>query len=160
MDVKKMAEMMSAQLLLLDKLQIAMELETDALSEINLDKLHEINNQKDELSAEMKITGAALRQAMTEQALKSGMPSDSTLGAIVAVIGTPEISALHSSLNLKAERVRNITLVNREIAERFAETASSTLNILTGLINQTSVYGASGSYQQRPTGSIMINREA
>ena len=97
---------------------------------------------------------------MSEQATKAGISPAASLGAIAEAIDLPEISALHKSLNIAAERVRDTAALNLEIAENFAETAGSTLNILTGLINQTSVYGASGSYQQRSPGSMMINREA
>ncbi|OGT97438.1 MAG: hypothetical protein A2079_05615 [Geobacteraceae bacterium GWC2_48_7] len=160
MSIKKFADLLSFQLMLLEKIEIVMEHETEALSNINLDKLPDINLQKEDLSAEIEQTIINLRQLMTEQATKAGISPAATLGAIAEAIDLPEITALHKSLNTAAERVRDTATINREIAEHFAETAGSTLNILTGLINQTSVYGASGSYQQRTTGSMMINREA
>lgn len=160
MSTKKFAELLSFQLLLLEKMGIVMEQETEALSNIYLDKLPDINLQKADLSAEIERTIVNLRQLISEEATKAGISPSATLGAIAEAIDLPEITALHKSLNIAAGKVRDTAAMNLEIAERFAETAGSTLNLLTGLINQTSVYGASGSYQQRAPGSMMINREA
>jgi flagellar biosynthesis/type III secretory pathway chaperone len=160
MSIRKFAELLSFQLLLLEKIEIVMEQETEALSNINLDKLPDINLQKADLSAEIEQTIVNLRHLMSEQATKAGLSPAATLGAIAEAIDLPEITALHKSLNTAAGKVRDTAAMNLEIAEHFAETAGSTLNVLTGLINQTSVYGSSGSYQQRSTGSMMINREA
>jgi len=160
MSIKKMAEILSTQLLLLEKLQIVMTQETRALSEVDLEELSKSNKQKEELSEEIEIVGATIRQIMSEQATVASIPAASTLGAIAEAINSPDISELHQSLNLIAAKVKSTAVMNREIAERFAETTASNLNILTTLINQSNVYGASGSYQQRPTGSIIINREA
>lgn len=160
MSVKKLVDVLTMQLLLLEKLQIVMGQETDALSVVDLDKMSDLNQQKEELSSEIESSAATMRQAISEQAVKCRLSPAAALGAVAAASDSPEILLLHKSLNLTAERVRSSALVNRDIAERFAETAGSTLNILTGLINQASVYGASGSYQQRLSGSVMINREA
>ncbi len=74
--------------------------------------------------------------------------------------GKKDVSRLHEELNRVAGRIRQLISINREIAERFAASVTSSLELLTRVINQSNIYGASGGYQQRPAGAVMINREA
>jgi len=158
--VKKLAEAISTESSLMEKLKNLLEREMHALSGIKIESLDSINSEKEALLAEMLIAAASLRSSVDELAGKHALPASSAFDDIVKASGVPELSRLREILNAITEKTRNQAELNREIAERFAETASSTLNILTGLINQTNLYGANGGYQQRQTGSIMINREA
>jgi hypothetical protein len=104
-----------------------------------------------------------LRQAMEEAAVSLALPRDCSLGELSALLekkGNKEIPLLHGTLNKLAKQVRMTATMNREIADRFVATVSTSLNFLTRIINQSAVYGASGGYQQRPAGAVMINREA
>ena len=58
------------------------------------------------------------------------------------------------------EHKGDLRVSSREIAEKFAASLGNSLEFVSRIINQTSTYGASGSYQQRPAGSVLINREA
>lgn len=163
MEIKKLTDELSAQLGLLKELQQLLQRETRELAEVKLAAMAEINVLKEELSKRIEAQGARLRQAISAVLACEGLPADGTLGQLAAKLeqqGRQEVSSLHGELNLLAERIRQALSVNREIAERFAASVKSSLELLARVINQSNIYGASGGYQQRPTGSVMINREA
>ncbi len=163
MKIKKLTNTLSTQLGLLEELHALLERETKELAEINLDAMAEINSLKEAASARIEEHTAPFRQAMEEAAASLALPPDCSLGELAAKLekkGNKEISLLHGKLNKVAKQVRMTATMNREIADRFVATVSTSLNFLTRIINQSAVYGASGGYQQRPGGAFMINREA
>ncbi len=157
---KTLSEILSIQLQLLEELLSLLERETRELGDMNLDAMAEVNRMREELTERIEAHTGLLRQAISAEALDLGLASDATLGAVVAKTTQKEIPRLYRELNAVARRVQDLAAMNREIAERFAATATSTLNFLTRLINQSNVYGASGGYQQRTSGAVMINKEA
>jgi len=157
---KTLSEILSIQLQLLDELYSLLERETRELGDMKLDAMAEVNRLREELTERIEAHTELLRQAISGAALDLGLASDATLGAVVAKTAQKDIPHLYHKLNATARRVQDRAAMNREIAERFAATATTTLNFLTRLINQSSVYGASGGYQQRTSGAVMINKEA
>ena len=99
-------------------------------------------------------------QAISAAACELGLAPDATLGDIAAKTTQKAIPRLYRELDAAARRVQERASMNREIAERFAAMAASTMSFLTRLINQSSVYGVSGGYEQRSVGSVMINSKA
>jgi flagellar biosynthesis/type III secretory pathway chaperone len=163
MVLKKLTDELSRQMGLLQELQGVLERESRELADMKLDAMSEINDLKEELSQRIKTHADMLRQTIGEVAEREGLPAAATLGAVTAALknkGNHEIPRLHRDLNLVAERVRQLLAMNGEIAERFAVSVKSSLDLVTRIINQSNIYGSSGGYQQRPTGSVMINREA
>lgn len=163
MKVNKLTDTLSTQLKLLEELHALLERETHELAEINLDAMAEINRLKEDVSARIEEHTVQFRQVMGEAAVSLMLPRDCSLGELAAKFekqGNKEISMFHKKLNKLAEQVRQTAATNREIADRFVATVSTSLNFLTRIINQSAVYGASGGYQQRPAGAVIINREA
>lgn len=160
MDKKYFTVVLSTQLVLLKELLALLEQETIELTNINIPSMEAINQKKVEVTANIEAQSAVLRQTLAEYAAIHRLSSEITLGTVVTMLAGKDILQLHADLKKVAQRVQEVAVMNREIAERFAETASTSLNLLTKLINQSNMYGASGGYQQRPTGSVMINREA
>jgi len=163
MEINKLTDELSAQLGLLKELQLLLQRETGELAEVRLAAMAEINVLKEELSKRIEAQGVRLRQALSAALASEGLPADGTLGQLAAKLeqqGRQEVSRLHAETNLLAEQIRQALSVNREIAERFAESVKGSLDLLARVINQSNIYGASGGYQQRPAGSVMINREA
>lgn len=162
MDLKKLGVQLSGQLGLLQELLVLLEQETRELGDIRLDVMAGINSRKEELSELIEAQAEQLRGAIAEAVLAEGLPVGESLGALAARLkqkGNRDIPLLHEELNRVVERIRQALVVNREIAERFSTSVSSSLGLLTRLINQSSIYGASGGYQQRTAGAVMINRE-
>lgn len=163
MKIKMLSEALSVQQKVLEELLDLLERETRDLSDVNIEAMVEINSQKEEVGVRIQAHIAPLRQMIGEAAVSLGLPVDSPLGALAARLGqqgNKEIPLQHEQLNKVAEHVRQAAAMNHEIAERFAATLNQSLVFLKQIINQSNVYGASGGYQQRPTGAVMINMEA
>lgn len=163
MKIRKLSETLAEQQKVLEELLDLLERETRDLSEVHIDAMTEINNRKEEVGARIQALAAPLRKAIDEAALSLGLPENSSLGELAAKLaakGNKEILAQQEQLHQVAEKVRQVAVMNQEIAERFAATLNQSLNFLTRIISQSNVYGASGGYQQRPTGAVMINMEA
>jgi flagellar biosynthesis/type III secretory pathway chaperone len=163
MKIKILTDTLSIQLNLLEELLALLERETPELAGISLDAMAEINGLKEELTARIDEHTAPLRQTITEVAVSLGLPSNAALGEVAALLGkqgNKEIPRLHQDLKRMAEKVRQVATLNRDIAERFVSTVSNSLNFLAHILNQSPVYGASGGYQRRQAGAVMINREA
>jgi len=151
------------QLKLLEELQSLLRRETNELSEIHLDAMAEINAQKEDLSSRIAAHGAILRDAIQEVASREGLSPKASLGELAVRLqqkGNRDIVRLHAELNATAGQIKELLALNREVAERFSASVGNTLDFIARIINQTSTYGASGSYQQRPAGAVLINREA
>ena len=163
MKMEKLSEALSTQQKVLEELLDLLELETSQLADVNIEAMVEINGKKEEVGARIQTHTGSLRQTIVEAATGLGLPVDTPLGELAAMLeqqGNKEILLQHKQLNKVAEGVRQAAEMNHEIAERFAETLNHSLTFLTRIINQSSVYGASGGYQQRPSGAVMINMEA
>lgn len=154
---------LQAQLQLLEEFYSLLSRETGELTAIHLEAMAEINSQKESVAARIETHSAVLRKEIAEAASREGLSATATLGDLAALYkqrGAKDVARLHGELNRVAEQIRQTIGINREIAERFAASVTGSLELLTRIINQTSTYGASGGYQQRPTGAVMINREA
>ena len=157
---KPLTEMLSIQLTLLEEFYSLLERETRELGAMNLDAMAEVNRLREELTGRIEAHAGLLRQAISKAACELGLAPDATLGDVAAKTTQKALPRLYRELGAAAQRVRERAVMNREIAERFAATAASTMSFLTRLIHQSSVYGVSGGYQQRSAGSVMINRKA
>ncbi|MEI7817825.1 MAG: flagellar protein FlgN [Desulfuromonadales bacterium] len=161
--VKTLTAALETQLHLLEDFINLLNRETRELSDINLDAMAELNGLKESAAARIETHSVVMRKEIEDAAVREGLPPKATLGELAATYkrkGKKEISRLHEDLNRVADRIRQAIDVNREIAERFAASVTSSLGLLTRVINQSNTYGASGGYQQRTTGAVLVNREA
>ena len=163
MKTKKLADILATQLKLLEELLSNLERETPELAEINLTSLSEINSLKEGVAMRIDEHTTPLRQTISDVAVSLALPSTAPLGAVAEVLGkqgNKEIPRLHQDLNRLTERVRQVASLNRDVAERFLLSVNNSLNFLTHMLNQSTVYGASGGYLKQQSGAFMINREA
>lgn len=164
MKVKKLTDILSIQLKLLEELLVLLERETPELAGVSLGVMDEINVLKEGLAARIEEHTAPLRRAIAEVAASLGLPQNTALGEVAALLGkqgNAELQRLHQELSKVAGQVRQVASMNRGIAERFVATVGTSLDFLARMLNQSKVYGASGGYQHRPSGAaVMINREA
>lgn len=161
--MEKLQVALEQQLKLLEELYALLKLETNELAEVHLDAMAEINIRKEDLSSRMAPHSEHLRALMQEVATREGLSAKATLGELAVCFskkGDREIARIHAELNATADRIKELLSLNREIAERFAASVGNSLEFIARIINQTSTYGASGGYQQRPAGAVLINREA
>jgi len=164
MELKNLMGAVVDQTVLLDELLALLERETGELGNVNVAAMTQTNLAKEELFRKISERSTSLQQNLAALAAKQGLPSETSLGAIAECFAKKGQEELHEKLNrLKktADRIKQVATMNREIAERFASTISSSLNLISRVINQSnSVYGSSGGFQQRPAGAVMINKEA
>jgi hypothetical protein len=157
---KPLMEILPIQLKLLEELYSLLERETREFGAMNLDAVAEVNRLMEELTKRIDAHTGLLRQAISAAASELGLAPDAMLWDVVCKTTQKAIPRLYRELDAAAQRVQGRAVMNREIAERFAATAASTMSFLTRLIHQSNVYGVSGGYQQRSVGSVMINRKA
>lgn len=163
MALRTLIAALETQLRLLEDFFNLLSRETRELSDIQLDAMSQINLLKESIAARIESHSSLLRKEMEEAAVREGLSATATLGELAGAYkqkGNKDVSRLHDELNEVADRIRQRITLNREIAERFAASVASSLELLTRVINQSNTYGASGGYQQRSTGAVMINREA
>lgn len=161
--MKNLIVALEQQLRLLEELHSLLKRETNELSDIHLEAMAEINVKKEDLSSRSAAHAEKLRAAIQEAASQEGLSSKASLGELAAGFskkGNREIASLHAELNATGDQIKGLLALNQEIAERFAASVGSSLDFISRIINQTSTYGASGSYQQRSAGAVLINREA
>jgi flagellar biosynthesis/type III secretory pathway chaperone len=163
MEMTTLESVLAEQLRLFEALLAVLNQETSELAEIHLDAMSEINCRKEELTSCIDAHTIPLRKAIGAAVSREGLPAGATLRELAArskAKGNREISRLHEELNNVSARIQQVAAVNRDIAERFASSVTTSLTLLTRLINQSNTYGASGGYQQQLVGSVMVNREA
>ena len=163
MELKALANALSIQSGYFRELATSLERETRELSDINLEAMAEVNKQKEEIAVKIESHTEPLRLAIKNVALREGLNSEISLRELASAFkkkGNLEIPRLYGELKELADKNRELLTINREIAEKFAESVGTTIELLTRIVNQSNFYGSSGGYQQRPTGSVLINREA
>ncbi|MDA8429161.1 MAG: flagellar protein FlgN [Geobacteraceae bacterium] len=163
MAIQTLIAALETQLHLLEEFFDLLSRETGELSAIHLDAMAEINRQKESIAARIEAHSAVLRKEMEAAASREGLPSKAKLGELAATCtkkGMKDVSRLHAEINGVADRIKQLISLNREIAERFAASVTSSLELLTRILKQSTTYGATGGYQQRPAGAVIINREA
>lgn len=162
MKIKLLSEALTVQQKILEELLDLLECETRDLADVNVEAIVAINSKKEEAIARIQAYTASLRKVIGEAAVSLGLSVDISLGDLVANLGQQgnrDVLLQHEQLNKVAEHVRQVAAMNFDIAERFAASVTSSLELLTRVINQSNIYGA-GGYQQRPAGAVLINREA
>ena len=154
---------LETQLNLLQEFLDLLSRETGELSDIHLDAMADINSRKERIADRIQTHSAVLRKEMQVAAFREGLSPKTTLGELAGMRkkkGKMDLFRLYEELNRVADRIRQTIDINREIAERFAASVTTSLDLLTRVINQSNTYGASGGYKQRPSRAVMINREA
>lgn len=163
MELKKMLEEITVQAELLNQLLQVLERETAEMGDVNIDAMNLSNQTKEELTAKIAEHTPCLQKAISAQAVREGLSGSASLGTVathIAKKGNRELLAKQQQMHRTAERVKQVAALNREIAERFASSITESLSLITRLVNQSNVYGASGGYRQQSAGAVMINREA
>ena len=163
MSIHTLIAVLETELNLLEEFYNLLIRETRELSDIHLDAMSEINGLKESIAVKIEAHSAVIQKEIEETALLEGLSSNATLGELADAVkrkGKKDLSRLHEDLNRVAARIKQAISINREIAERFAASVTSSLGLLTRVINQSNTYGSSGGYQQRPSGAVLINREA
>lgn len=163
MELKKLIEEIDVQTALLNDLLMLLEQETVEMGDINITAMNLSNQSKEELIGRIAEHSPRTQQAISQMAALEGLPVTASLGKLaehIAKRGDRELLTKQQQIHKAAERVRQVAALNRDIAERFASAVTTSLGLITRLVNQSNVYGASGGYQQRPAGAVMINREA
>lgn len=163
MELQKLIESIDVQAKLLSELLQVLDRETIEMGNVNIPAMAISSRSKEELAAKISEHSPQLQKEIAAFATQEGLPETtllSTLAEQVAKRGNKELLIKQKQISETAISVQVVATLNREIAEHFASSAAATLNLITRLINQSNVYGASGAYQQRQTGAVMINREA
>ena len=163
MELKTLIATVSAHDQLLGELVAVLERETAELSAIDIAAMTRTNQDKEDLHKNISEHSLLMRSEIETFARQEGMAAETSLGSLaghLAQRGQKALQDKQKQLKSKAERVKLVAEMNREIASRFSTTISSTLNLITRLINQSNVYGSTGGFQQRPAGAVMINKEA
>jgi flagellar biosynthesis/type III secretory pathway chaperone len=163
MSIHTLIAVLETELNLLEEFYNLLIRETRELSDIHLDAMAEINGLKESIAVKIEAHSSVIRKEIEETARLEGLSSNATLGELADASkrkGKKNLSRLHEDLNRVAARIKQAISINSEIAERFAASVTSSLGLLTRVINQSNTYGASGGYQQRPSSAVLINREA
>lgn len=163
MELKALIDTASEQSALMEQLLESLERETSELSEVKIDAMNQTNLEKEDLIRKISKHAPVLQNEIAAVAALEGLPSDVTLGVLAKYLakqGRNELSEIHGMLKKTSASIKRVATMNRTIAERFASTISTSLDLITRLINQSNTYGATGGLQRRATGSVMINREA
>ena len=163
MELEKLLKTLAIEAVLLDDLLALLERETVELGNIDIAAMAASNQAKEELINKITEHAPSLQQAVSDCAVREGLVATTALGALAAHLakrGSGELLSRQQQVSNTADRIKQAAAMNQEIAERFAAMATTSLGLITRLINQSNVYGASGGYHQRPAGAVMINREA
>lgn len=162
MVLKKLIDEITVHTGLLEELLQVLERETVEMGDVNITAMALSNQMKEDLIDRVATHSQHLQRAISDLAIHEGLSEStllSTVAAHVARKGNRELSTKQQQLLGTAVRVQQVAGLNGEIAERFASSVTSSLSMITRLINQSNVYGASGGYQQRPAGAVMFNKE-
>lgn len=163
MELTKVIDEVAAQTGVLNELLQVLERETAEMGDVNISAMNISNKTKEELIAKIVAHSPCLQRAISALAVREGLPESTTLAALAeffAKRGNRELLVKQQQIHVTAERVKQVAALNFEIAERFVLSVTTSLDLITRLINQSNFYGASGGYQQRSAGAVMINREA
>jgi len=160
MDMNMLEEKLRSQLQLYEQLRRLLEEETGALVRKKLDDMENITGQKNQLSEDIQEADASLRRIVSLLATERGFAPEVPLATIVASMGKQKISLLCRRLAETWQRIQDVSSLNGAISSQFIRTAQLAQESLCKLINNSNMYGASGGYVWRNSGSIMINKEA
>lgn len=163
MELKKLMETLAIEAGLLDDLLALLERESAELGNIDINAMAVSNQDKEMLINKIAGHSPHMQQAVSACAVREGLAAATSLAALAEHLskkGNRELLSKQQQISKTAAKIKQAAALNQEIAERFAAMVTTSLGLITRLVNQSNVYGASGGYQQRPTGAVMINREA
>lgn len=163
MELKNLMEAVYAETRLLDEMLALLERETVELGKVDTAAMADSNLTKEKLISAIGEHSVTLKKAISDCSIMEKLDSGTTLGELakhLAKKGNGELISCQQKLVATAEKIRQTTMLNQEIADRFTEMAATSLSLVSRLVNQSNVYGASGGYQQRTASAVMINREA
>lgn len=159
----ELLDTLNVQSALLDELLTVFERETVEMGEVNVSGMADVNQAKEALINRIAELSQTMQQAVSGLAVSYGLASATSLKDIaehLAKKGDGELLLKLQQLSGTTDKIKQVAALNMEIAERFSSTITTSLTLITRLINQSNVYGASGGYQRNNAGAVMINREA
>lgn len=163
MELKKLLDEIATHTSLLKELLRVLQQETVQMGNIDISAMGLSNQTKEELTARIAEQSPRLLDAVSALFDREGLSGKATLGALAGYLskkGNRELLDRQQEMLLIIENIQRVAALNQEISERFASSVTSTLGLITRLINQSNVYGATGGYQLNSAGAVMINREA
>ncbi|MSN25021.1 MAG: hypothetical protein GJV46_04045 [Geobacter sp.] len=163
MELKKLIETAATEAGFLDDLLVLLERESVELGNIDINGMDVSNQAKELLIRKISGHSPSLQQAVSACSVREGLPSSTSLVALAEHFskkGNKELLLIQKQMSKTADKIKQAAALNQEVAERFAAMVTTSLGLITRLVNQSNVYGASGGYQQQRTSAVMINREA
>lgn len=163
MKLNELLDTLAVQSALLDELLAVFERETVEMGEVNVSGMADVNQAKETLINKIAEISQSVQQAVSGLAVSYGLASATSLKDIaghLAQKGDGQLLLKLQRLSGTTDKIKQAAALNMEIAERFSSTITTSLTLITRLINQSNVYGATGGYQRNNAGAVMINREA
>ncbi len=163
MELNDLIAAAKTQAALHDELLALLERESAELSTVNIPAMTQTNQATEELLGKIAEQTPRMQQAIAAMAAREGLAPASSFGVVaeeLAKRGFAEPLRLRLRLKHTADKISQVATMNHRIAERFSSTIETSLKLVSRIINQSNVYGATGGYQKSTTGAVMINREA
>jgi len=163
MELKKLIETATTEAGLLNDLLALLERESVELGNIDITGMDVSNQAKELLIGKISEHSASLQQAVCACVVSEGLASSTSLVELAVHLskkGSKELLLIQKQMSNTADKIKQAAALNQEVAERFTAMVTTSLGLITRLVNQSNVYSASGGYQQQRTSAVMINREA
>jgi len=149
--------------LLLGRLEELLTLEQQAITNLDLPELDQLDQQKRHLLVELEENTNGTRQLIRSLAEQANLSPTVTLSPVIATMAAPQkerCTQLQTALFSVGKRVDRLLDFNRELLQTSLTTVTSSLDFFNRLFSRGTTYGDAGKMRANTSGIQLVSQEA
>lgn len=162
-DVKELLAALEEKQLLLGQLEELLTQEQQAITNLDLDALDLLDQQKRHLLVQLEANTNATRQMIRSLAEQANLAPTATLSPVIASLAAPQrdrCTELQGGLLRVGKRVDRLLDFNRELLQTSLTTVTTSLDFFNRLFTRGTTYGDAGKMTANGSGVRLVSQEA
>lgn len=162
-EAKELTTVLEEKKLLLGLLEELLTAEQQAITNLNLDQLDQLDQQKRHLLVQMEGNSNKTRQMIRALAEQANLAPTVTLSPVIASLTPPHrdrCAELQATLLGIGKRVDLLLDFNRELLQSSLSTVNTSLDFFNRIFSRGNTYGDAGRMKTNTSGVQLVSQEA
>jgi flagellar biosynthesis/type III secretory pathway chaperone len=162
-DATKLLAALEEKHLLLGRLEELLTLEQQAITNLDLAELDQLDQQKRHLLVDLEGNSNGTRLLLRTMADQANLAPTVTLSPVIATLATPQkerCTQLQTALFTVGKRVDRLLDFNRQLLQTSLATVTTSLDFFNRLFSRGTTYGDAGKMRSNASGVQLVSQEA
>ena len=162
-DVKELLTALETKQQLLGRLEDLLTQEQQAITNLDLNDLDRLDQQKRQLLVQLEANSNSTRQMIRSLAEQANLSPTATLTPVIASLSSPQrdrCNELQRALLQIGKRVDQLLDFNRQLLQTSLTTVTTSLDFFNRIFSRGGTYGDGGRMMSASTGVRLVSQEA